>query len=183
MVTKRPIKPTGFIDFHIVGNERGVQRMLDVIDSSLSPTGLAQFLYGAVGPWVKERAQDRFAQEGDDVSGRWAPLQEVTVEIRERAGFEGSHPINVRTTELERYITESDIVASAGPGWGTLKYPGSEPKSKGLREKMKTAQRGRASPSTAARPVLGLNERDLANVMTMLALHVQGAGRAGRAFR
>lgn len=169
-------KPTGWIDFEIVGTERGVQQMLDAIDSSLSPVGLAAFLYGPVGNWIKQRAADRFKEEGDDVTGRWAPLQQATVEIREGMGFEGEHPINKRTGELEAYITQGEIGVVTSPGVGVLKYPQNEPASSGLREKMKTAQQGRANPSTVARPVLGMNENDLSHILVMLALHVQAEG-------
>ena len=176
-------KPTAFIDFDIVGNERGVQEMLNSIDSALSPVGLAAFLYGAVGPWVKQRAADRFTSEGDDVTGKWAPLQQTTVEIRESYGFEGAHPINRRTGELEAYITEGEVGVTAAPGIGVLKFPQNPPATKSGREKLKTAQKGRTSPATVARPVLGLGERDLAQVVTMLAFHVQTEGRMRNAGR
>jgi hypothetical protein len=169
-------RPTAFINFEIIGNERGVQAMLDSIDSALSPVGLAAFLHGAVGPWVKERAADRFASEGDDVTGRWEPLAETTVEIREGYGFEGAHPINKRTGELEEYITEGAIGITVTPGVGVMKYPENPPSTKSLKTKLSTAQQGRTHPKTVARPVLGLNERDLAQVMTMLAFHVQAQG-------
>lgn len=175
-MAKTSTKPGGFIDFEIVGDRKGVQHMLEVLDTALSPIGLAAFLYGVVGPWVQERAQERFASEGDDVSGKWAPLQETTVRIREDYGFEGSHPINKRTGELEEYITQGGVDVVSAPGAAVLKFPGKEPATKGLREKLSTAQRGRANPQTVARPVLGLNERDLAYTVTMLAFHVQGEG-------
>lgn len=169
-------KPTGFIEFEIVGNNRGVQEMLNTIDSALSPIGLAAFLHGAVGPWVKERAADRFKNEGDDVSGRWAPLQQSTVEIRENMGFEGEHPINKRTGELEAYITEGEIGVTTSPGLGVLKYPQNPPATASLKDKLKTAQTGRSTPRTVARPVLGMNENDLSHVLLMLALHIQAEG-------
>lgn len=170
-------RPTAFLDFELVGNERGVQEMLNSIDSALSPVGLATFLYGAVGPWVKQRAADRFTSEGDDVSGKWAPLAQTTVEIRETYGFEGARPINKRTGELEAYITQGEVGVTTAPGMGVLKYPKNPPSTKSLRQKVKTAQQGRTSPSTVARPILGLGERDLAQVVTMLAFHVQAEGR------
>lgn len=176
MATKGRPRATGFIDFEIVGNRRGVQAMLNSIDSALSPAGLASFLGIAVGPWVKERAADRFANEGDDVTGKWAPLKETTIEWRERYGFEGAHPINKRTGELEEYITQGQVGVTAGPGVAVLTYPKNPPTGKALRQKMETAQRGRTRPATVARPVLGLNERDLAQVLTMLAFHVQAQG-------
>lgn len=151
--------------------------MLETIDSALSPVGLAAFLYGSVGPWVKERAETRFRNEGDDVVGKWAPLAETTVTIRESYGFGGDHPINKRTGELEEYITQGQVAVTAGLGEASLKFPANEPKSPSLRTKVKTAQQGRSSPNTPARPVLGLGERDLGVVMTMLAFHVENEGR------
>ncbi|SRR6266540_3903787 len=168
--------PTGFIEFDIVGNERGVQEMLNTIDSALSPVGLAAFLYGNVGTYVKKRASDRFMEQGDDVTGTWAPLAEATQEIRERAGYGATEPINKRTGQLEEYITQGQMWVTTGPGYGMLQYPKNTP-DQALREKMSTAQRGRESPKTVARPVLGLNEQDLAVVLTMLAFHIQFEGR------
>lgn len=166
--------PTAFIDFDIVGDEHGVQKMLDRIDSALSPAGLAFFMHGAVQPWLIKRAKARFASEGDDASGKWAPLQQATVEFRESQGFEGSHPINRRTGELEAYITQSDVDVVSAPGVTSLKFPGTNTKaSKSIAEKMRTAQKGRTSPATVPRPVIGLGERDLAAVMTELAFHIQ----------
>lgn len=172
----RSARPTGFIDFDIVGNNRGVQAMLANIDSALSPSGLASFLGMAVGPWVKERAADRFQSEGDDVTGKWAPLSDTTIDIREKSGFEGAHPINKRTGELEAYITQGQVGIVAAPAVSTLTFPKNPPTTKSLKQKMETAQRGRSNPSTVARPVLGLGERDLAQVLTMLAFHVQAQG-------
>lgn len=171
-----PSGPVGFIHFEIVGNQRGVEQMLEHIDTALSPIGLFTFLHGAVGPFVKQRASDRFRSEGDDVTGTWAPLAQATVEIRQNMGLEGSHPINKRTGELEAYITQGSIDVTTGVGVGTLKYPGNAPATSGLREKLKTAQGGKASPSTPPRPVLGLGEADLGHVLVMLAFHVQKIG-------
>lgn len=180
-MASRAAKPTAFIDFDIVGDRHGVQAMLNRVDSALSVPGLALFLKGAVGPWVRERAQERFAAEGDDVTGKWAPLAQTTVEIRENAGFEGSHPINKRTGELEAYITQGQVDVDSVPGLATLKFPANPPRSGSVRQKMKTAQGGRTSPPTVARPVLGMNERDLGQIMTMLAFHVRGYGVGGNA--
>lgn len=170
-------RATGFIEFEIVGGRDDVQSMLELVDSSLSPTGLATFLYGSVGPWVKQRAKSRFENEGDDVTGKWAPLKETTVEIREGLGLSGRGPINKRRGELEEYILQGSVGVTAAPGLGTLTYPDEPPQTKSLREKLSTAQRGKANPSTIARPVLGLNEQDLLQIITMLGLHVQNQGR------
>ena len=150
--------------------------MLETVDSAMSPIGLAAFLYGKVGPWVKERAEARFRNEGDDVVGDWAPLREATINFREAQGFAGEHPINKRTGELEAYITQGNIQVTASAGEGSMKFPGNTPATQSLSEKMRTAQRGRVSPATVPRPVLGLNEKDLSAIMVMLAFHIEHEG-------
>ena len=151
--------------------------MLTRLDTALSPVGMAAFLTGAVEPWVRERAQDRFASEGDDVVGSWAPLQPATVDVRSRGEWAigGEHPINKRTGELENYITKSNGKAWPHALGATLTYPGKPSGKKSIVEKMKTAQTGRSHPRTVARPVLGLNERDLLHVLTSLAFYVKGS--------
>lgn len=166
-----PAKPTAFIDFDIVGDIAGVQAMLNQIDSALSPAGLALFLFGPVQHWVKSRSAARFGSEGDDVTGGWAPLKVSTIEIREHQGF-GAGPINRRTGELERYITQSTGAITSVPGMSTFVYPGDAAESH-LATKVATAQKGKVSPLTKPRPVLGMNERDLASIMTSLAFHVK----------
>jgi hypothetical protein len=170
-----PSGPVGFIDIEIVGGHDSVQRMLQVLDSALSPTGLAAFLYGSVGEWVKGRAEKRFINEGDDVSGQWTPLAQATVDIREAEGFGGAHPINKRTGQLEEYITRGAISVTTTQGQGVMRYPASSTGGE-LRDKIKTAQQGQQFPKTPARPVLGLNETDLSTVLTMLAFHIQHEG-------
>lgn len=146
--------------------------MLDHLDSALSPVGLATFLHGPVESHLRRRAKERFASEGDDASGKWAPLQQSTIEFRESGGF-GPRPINRRTGELEAYITQSDADITSVPGLSTLVYPKDQPGTSGLRQKVQTAQGGRSEPRTVARPVLALSENDLAAVMVQLAFHIQ----------
>lgn len=171
-MARRPA-PSAFLDFDIVGDRAGVQAMLERLDDAMSPQGLSFFLMSRVGPWLKQRAANRFRSQGDDVSGKWAPLQESTIRIRESHGFSAG-PINRRTGELEAYITQSQFSVTPTAVGTALKYPSDPPRNKGVREKMKTAQQGKGHPKTVARPVLGMNERDLSYVITMLAFHVKG---------
>lgn len=151
-----------------------VEFMLNRLDTATSPAGLATFLTGVVAPYIKERAERRFSQEGDDASGKWAPLRPATQEIRSRGPWpvEASSPINVRTTELERYVTQSDALATPHALGATLKYPGKKTTKKTIVEKMRTAQLGRSKPRTVARPVLTVNETDLAYVTQQLVFYV-----------
>jgi hypothetical protein len=168
--------PMAFLDFQIVGDRNGVQAMLARLDATLSPMGLSFFLKGTIGPWLRKRAADRFTSEGDDVTGKWAPLQPATQEIRARGDWPigAGSPINKRTGELENYIIGSDSLVVPHTLGATLTFPGRKTTKRSVVQKMETAQKGRANPRTVPRPVLGMNERDLAYVVTMLAFHVKG---------
>lgn len=152
-------------------DSENVEQMLARTSLAVSSVGMFTFLSGVVGPWLKERAEDRFAAEGDDVSGKWAPLESYTQQVRSSGGYGAEHPINRRTGELENFITGGgwDVVSVAG--FSQLTFPGNAPSA---REAMKvaTAQIGAAHPSTPARPVLGVNGVDLAFVLAALATHV-----------
>lgn len=157
-----------------------VEKMLLGVFEALSGPGLAFFLQETVTPFLRNRGQLRFTNEGDDVSGKWAPLKPATVEIRSMNpdwGVGGDHPINVRTTELERWITQSDSTVMPNPLGATLTYPGGTP-STSIVDKMETAQKGRTEPKTVPRPVLGVNETDLLFVLSELSLFIAQAAAA-----
>lgn len=162
---------------------RNAEELLLRVNTALNPTALSEFLIGDVGPWLQERGRQRFAQEGDDVSGKWAPLQDSTQRIREagqQAGFwtvGPEHPINKRTGELEDYITHGVGTTIPWSSGSSLVFPDPSPMPKDLRAKLKTAQRGSPNPRTVARPVLGLNEQDLQVVLTRLLNHISAAAK------
>lgn len=142
-----------------------------VIDSLLvraSPVGLAAFLNTVVAPWVRNRIEQRFDNEGDDVSGSWDPLAAATQSIRASYGFPPDHPINVRTGSLRSFLvgTNSDVKPN---GFGAdLQHP--PPSSDAImNKKIKTAQSGDPNPRTPARPVMGLNENDLLFITSSLS--------------
>lgn len=163
------------ISIEVIGESASVERMLNILSLALSPEGLVGFLDSTVTPYLEMRAKRRFANEGDDVSGKWAPLTSATQEIRANAGYGPSHPINVRTSELEDYITNSNSHATPDPGGAVLQYPGTSPIGE-LMEKFELAQKG--DWNTVPRPVLGVNEADLGWVLVELAYYVEGVGRA-----
>ena len=162
----------GYIDVQIVGDTTGVQAMLSHLERKLLPPNIGAFLLTNVNPFLQARASARFAGEGDDVVGAWAPLQPATQAIRAQRGYGADHPINRRTGALENYIANTPGSVSVNPVGSTLTFPGT-PASGELADKVSTAQVGRAVPHTVPRPVLGVNERDLAAVLTMLALDIQ----------
>jgi hypothetical protein len=167
----------GIADIIIDVDISDTQRLMDRLARTLDPVTLAGWLHIMVGPYLRERAQDRFTSEGDDVSGKWLPLSPATVHIRESMGFNGEHPINVRTSELEQYIVgTSDAVAATALG-AVLTWPG-QPSGGGiLGRKLSTAQSGEGR--TPARPVIGLNERDLMFVLSALTVFINDPTGAG----
>lgn len=153
--------------------DRSVARSLDNLITLMSPQGASAFLGGVIGPYLAKRGQVRFRQEGDDVTGAWAPLKQATVTIRQSQGF-GAGPINRRTGELENWVVGSGWFAYQAGYGAAMRFPRNEPSGE-LRKKVETAQRGRQSPNTVARPVLGVNERDLIFLQTSLMFAVEEA--------
>lgn len=162
------------ITFYV--DDRHVQRLLENVSDALDTVGMYTFLNASVGPWLRERAQERFANEGDDAVGQWAPLEAYTVQMRQSQGYPGEHPINRRSGELENYIVNGGWDVTATPILSTLTYPGNAPNTSEA-VKVATAQMGAANPYTVPRPVLGLNEADLAFVMAALGTHITLAAR------
>jgi hypothetical protein len=167
------------IDIRIIGDDKGVARLLRRVSTAVSPPAMAAMLTGVVAPYLSERAEARFANEGDDVVGRWAPLLPATQAARAsgRANQQwtvgDAHPINQRTHELHDYITGGHDPAYPHSLGATLAFPQISPTSRrGIVEKMKTAQLGKHD--TVPRPVLGLNEQDLGFVLTAIAFHIKG---------
>lgn len=169
--------PNPGISISIIGNDAGVQRMLFALDTALNPVAIAGFLGAQVDPWLRQRARARFADEGDDAVGKWAPLKESTQDIRSQLGYGPSHPINVRTQELENYITNGPNRIDVAPWGASLTFPnGNTPGD--LKEKVEIAQIGGGEYNTVPRPVLGLSGADLTFVLGALAEHIQTVGRA-----
>lgn len=159
--------------FNTTVNSRGVDRSLDNLIMLMSPQGATAFLSSTIGPYLAKRAKERFQGEGDDVVGAWAPLKPATVLMRQQSGF-GAGPINRRTGELERYVV-GDTGFSYPTGFGaSMRWPGKAASGE-LKKKVETAQKGRKSPNTVARPVIGVNENDLLFLMASLEFAVESA--------
>ena len=166
-----PVMPNALSTIQIIGDNRSVEFMLTNMEATLNPISIRGFLQVAVDPWIRSRAKTRFANEGDDVSDRWFPLRKATQQFREAAGYGGAGPINVRTGELEEYITGTPGGVRLNGLGATLTSPGTPPKGD-LREKVETAQAGKYFPLTPPRPVMGVNEADLTFVLAELSRFV-----------
>lgn len=167
-----------FLDVEMIGDASAVYYMLRGLEASLGVSGMNMFFVGTLTPYLRQRAERRFAGEGDDVVGRWAPLKPATLSIRQSGidsgdffGISAAHPINVRTHDLEDYIVggRGDIFhtgASSGVVYPQVRTP------KRMKKKLETAQGGRLKPKTVARPVLGVNATDLFFTVSALAIHI-----------
>lgn len=156
----------GFISI----DDADVTQMFVRLDAAISPLGLATFFEERVDPYLQMRMRERFAQEGDDVTGPWDQLAYSTEEYREAGGYDRSHPINRRSGEMEDYLTENALIAPLGSG-AFLQTPGRQATGE-LATKVKTAQQGKSKPFTRPRPVMGMNVRDKTEIMMLLAYFV-----------
>lgn len=151
-------------------NDASLEATLTKLTVVLSYAGMTLFFEEKLEPYLRGRAVERFAGQGDSaVGGRWKPLLPATQSIRESLGYGATSPINKRTGTLESYITESNGLSLELAGEGSqFTYPGADPTDAELIDKVATAQKGRNFPPTVARPVLGLDEIDLAYVTAAL---------------
>lgn len=167
---------SGYFDVQILVKEKQVQALLHSLDTALNPVAIAAFLGATVDPHIRRRAQERFTSEGDDVSGKWLPLTPATQQIRAQMGYGSAHPINVRSGQLQDYVVDSANAIAVTPLGAVLRMPG-KPAAGTLKDKVRTAQKGSDDGRTPARPVIGMNEQDLAFVLAALGGYIQKAGR------
>lgn len=129
------------------------------------------FLQDRVYPILEERAERRFASEGDEMTGKWSPLTPFTQEMRAQGGFGPAGPINVRTGAMKRHILQREPEAIPMPTGGTLYFPKRGGAGKTL-QKMRTAQQGEKKSGTPPRPVVGVSVRDMELILVALAAHI-----------
>lgn len=146
----------------------GLEKDLILLDAKLSPAGVSAFLSDIADPFLKERTENRFANEGDDVSGVWQPLKPSTQRIRASRGYGAAHPINIRTRQMIDYMLHSRPDVTVAGDDALLVYPAQNMPSE-VAEKIRTAQEGKAYPQTPPRPVIGLSEYDAVLITRDLA--------------
>lgn len=159
------------VNAQVFVDTRDTERVLDQLADNISPQSLQKFLYTQTAPYLQMRAEERFQNEGDDVVGRWSPLAASTLAIRASQGF-STTPINVRTRRMKHFITGSFGQVTQLGDISILTWPNPANRTLSLEEKLRTAQVGKAQPSTPARPVLGVNQRDNIFITALLAAHV-----------
>lgn len=144
------------------------------VDRALANESLAIFLEEQAHEYVRSVEKNRFASEGDALSGQWAPLADSTIEDRVKQGY-GAGPILQRTGELYDYVVESAPTIVPFPGGVAMDLPG-DTSNPVLLKKLTTAQKG--AGKVPARPVIGIGETDAMAITDLLgvSLHAQIAG-------
>lgn len=157
----------------IIVDAAAVEEVLGILEAATSPESLGEWLGSDVSNFLQQRAVARFASEGDDASGKWAPLSDATVAIREALGYGGSSPINVRTGELMDFITSAHGDVGDSLAGVQLSFPGGN--AGDSQTKFNAAQSGNKKSGAPARPVVAIGEEDLTEIMILLTEHIVGA--------
>src|SRR3954453_12601525 len=107
--------------------DRKLMKIIDDLIILFGGPGMEAWLAADIGPYLAKRAGERFAQEGDDVVGAWAPLKPATVAIRQFSNYpvSGEHPINRRSGELENWVVQGGWRAYPTNYGAAMQYPGS----------------------------------------------------------
>lgn len=179
----------GGIDLTIMVQDHEAQRAIAALALATTPANYARFHYAFTSPYMRSKARDRFRTHGDAASGPWAPLRDATEEIRENAGFPGASPINVRTHELESFVTGKPGEVTITPIDAGFFFP-NRPTSRAVKEKLQTAQMGKPGGTplfggrqgmgapTPPRPVAAMDATDL--IHTLAALEIFLTAEIGR---
>lgn len=172
MAAKPKGNPVGGFGILIETDTEHLEMVVDELAYRVGPTGLTNFMFAFVEPWLRMRTANRFAQEGDDVVGKWHPLTKATEEIRRSKGYSPAHPINHRQGHMEHFlVNQRGDIKPTGLGV-SITYPRAG--ANGQMEKIKTAQEGKSNPRTPPRPVLGVNENDAAYITSTLTAWIIG---------
>jgi len=155
------------------GVDAGALKMLDRLNSILSPFGIAGWMNSVVQPKIQHSARERFASEGADVGG-WEPLKESTLRIRESKGFPPG-PINERTGRLKEYIVQNEGTIGHD-GLGTIFSWPTPPPLAGtdLAYSYGTAQAGSQHWGTEPRPVAAITFEDVVAINLGLGKWLDG---------
>lgn len=173
------------VSVDITVDAKDVDHLLSAFANAISPMSLEMLLSGGVADALRFRAQNRFTTEGDSASGNWAALRPATEEIREFFGYPRAHPINTRSGELRRFVGQSHGTARPAVDGAELTWPG--PAGGDVEDKLKVAQKGSPRGSnpwfrtarTPQRPVVAVDQADLAEILLAVGRHLEDAMRTG----
>lgn len=169
----------------IVVDDKDVQRLLQSFERAVSTLSLEYLLSNGIADALRWRAQNRFTTEGDSASGKWAALRPATEEIREFLGYSRAHPINKRSGALRQFVGQSKGAVLAMPDGAAMMWPNLA--AGDLEDKLRVAQQGSrrgANPGwpsarTPRRPVVALDQADVALVLGAVGRHLEDSMRLG----
>lgn len=152
--------------------DQEVKALMEKLRSRVSKPSIRIYLRSQARPFLQGRMQQRFQNEGDELTGKWAPLRPTTAMIRANAGYGAQRPINIRSGELFKFVMDGKVTAEA------LTFPG-RTGTKNQQSKLQVAQRGGFGSSASQgaigprrpappRPVLAFGEADRTVIMTSL---------------
>lgn len=165
----------GAVDLQIEGDSREVHLRLKGLEQAFNPVLMAANLFRRrIHDDVVEQIERRFQSETDPTGKPWAPLAPYTEQMRADGGFGPAHPINVRTGTMKRHLLDSPPSIIPTPGSVTYRHPAT-PGEGDVPNKIKVAQMGGQQSGfrdTPPRPVLGMDESDLALILWNISLHI-----------
>ncbi|WKW85476.1 hypothetical protein SEA_REYNAULD_24 [Rhodococcus phage Reynauld] len=153
----------------VVIEDKTARKAIEDVISRTGPESLAAYMTAIAAPYFTRKAKERF-----DTSEGWAPLADVTHDIRESMGFSrGDEPgqINVRTGMLRDWVTNPKIVIQYDAVGTVMKWPGDEPSSKEMKHRLEQAAGNRKGP---ARFVIQHDISDVAHLVSTLTAYVMG---------
>lgn len=158
------------VDLIFTVDDSAVEAYLDKLTDVISTASITEWLDVSVETYLHDRASKRFAAEGDDVTGSWAPLSPYTIADRLAQGY-NEGPILHRTGALENFVTNSQGEIVSDEVSVTLTTPGPA-EDAGLALKFAVHQTGSSKMRIPARPMLGINEQDVETILESLTLHI-----------
>jgi hypothetical protein len=175
-------------DFILFVDDSAVQGLFARLEASIMPTSLFEFMEAAAWPMFSDRIMDRFAYEGDSASGTWPDLSPATVAIKEKLGVDFPDAPNVRTGEMLEFLTHSHHTMPT-EGGVEMVFP-VDTGDAIMTRKIQVAQGGDPGPNwlneamapTPARPVIAIDEVDMASLLKALSIHVITAVMSGGTF-
>lgn len=139
-------------------------RMMDRVMETVGPVSLERWLRMAAHPHFTNEIVQRFAYQGDRVSGHWPDASEATEAMKENLEFD-AEALNIRTGEMFDFLTSKAQFSVAGDQ-AMMSLPGRRPNPL-MTRKIRTAQFGSNDNPidefgpTPPRPVLGFDEQDM----------------------
>lgn len=166
-------RPSGGVTMGVTVKYDVLDRQLGSMTRKLEPTGVNSYRFWLAGPvhqYLQNRAKQNF-DENKGGGGSWPPLTEATENWRESYNYPRSTPINIRTGDLLKLMTDT------GPQMGFdsigtyLIYPGNAAMNRNNRKvKMLQAQgilKQHNNKTATPRPVLVFDVPEMLTIMKM----------------